>query len=447
MNDAMDIAFSLIGFALTLVMVWLFLYLYNSKFEARFSKGISAICMCGAVFFILFLTVALDKLHASTVVSVLVLGAVLLVYLFLCRKGTAAQKLFWFFISAVFFAVSQTITSVFSAAMYGPRTNYLQLNTSQMLTLTLVGAAIQGVSFILLGQKKRRDVSGSPLQVFILTLIPGLLCFILTVWTDYNTQYPNADGALSMLHFTASAAIAAIAFLVFILYENMLTAFEHNMEQRAIAQKASMIERHNEELMMLYKETGSVRHDMSNHVLTMKALLAGHDYEALEEYLAALSQTVSSTQLPVNTGSRLLDAIVGTKVSLARSAGIKTDMQFNLGGTDIPMAPVDLTSLVSNLLDNAVEACHRIPPGEEAPFIQFKMLRTDGQLLIAVRNAMDGVVRVSGGRYLTRKKGSGHGIGIRQIDSIVERYNGVVERQHSGHVFETLIRIRLPEEP
>ncbi len=93
----------------------------------------------------------------------------------------------------------------------------------------------------------------------------------------------------------------------------------------------------------------------------------------------------------------------------------------------LAMPEEDLVTLLANLLDNALEACDRLsnPNPEMKKIIQFKMVLEDGQLIVSVRNPVDQPVTIKNKTIATSKKNAVyHGIGLSNVDSVIQKYNG-----------------------
>lgn len=110
---------------------------------------------------------------------------------------------------------------------------------------------------------------------------------------------------------------------------------------------------------------------------------------------------------------------------------------------DAPVSGIDLSVLIGNLLDNAMEACMELPQ-EKDRFIRIYIDRIKKQLYISVTNSMKGKAKRLGARFLSRKGGN-HGFGLYRIDSIVAKYGGYVNRQTEEGVFATEITLPLVE--
>ena len=108
---------------------------------------------------------------------------------------------------------------------------------------------------------------------------------------------------------------------------------------------------------------------------------------------------------------------------------------------NINISGVDLSVLIGNLLDNAMEACMQIPE-EKDRFIRIYIDVIKKQLYISVTNSMSGRAKRKGSIFQSDKEGN-HGFGLVRIDSIVEKYQGYINRQTENGVFATEVMLPL----
>ena len=213
------------------------------------------------------------------------------------------------------------------------------------------------------------------------------------------------------------------------------------IDRRIANYQNDLIQKHFEEVQNMYRQTRAWRHDYHNHIQTMKAHLAlGHLHE-LDAYLNELDADLTRVDTVLKTGNVMIDAILNSKISLARSQSIAVDAKA-IVPPQLPVAEVDLSLIIGNMMDNAMEACLKIEDPAER-FIRVYIDILKGQLYIYVMNSVGGQLRRSGLRYLTTKTGAHHGFGLQRIDKVVKKYNGYLERQDEPGVFATEILLPL----
>ena len=198
------------------------------------------------------------------------------------------------------------------------------------------------------------------------------------------------------------------------------------------------------EVENLYSQIRGMRHDLRNHAQTMQAYLKLGQREELEQYLLDLSHSFEQVDNVLRTGNVMADAILNSKLSLAESKGVAVNAKATVPASSIP--DVSLCTILGNLLDNAMEACQRLPKGA-GRFIRVYIAPMKGQLYVNVTNAAPGLAKSESGRFLSAKPGrdrlARHGLGLSQIDRAAKACGGYVNRQQEEGVFSTEVMLPL----
>ena len=213
------------------------------------------------------------------------------------------------------------------------------------------------------------------------------------------------------------------------------------MERRMAAYQQDLMEKHCEEVENMYRQTRGWRHDYRNHIQTMKAYLSMGKYEELAVYLDQLDEDISQVDTVIKTGNVMVDAILNSKISVARARQIAVEAKATVP-QQLSIAEVDLCVILGNLLDNAIEACMRIEE-EGQRFIRIYVDVLQSQLYLYVLNATAGKLKRQGDGYLSTKVSREHGYGLMRMDRVVEKYHGYLDRQDEEGVFATEVLLPL----
>lgn len=215
--------------------------------------------------------------------------------------------------------------------------------------------------------------------------------------------------------------------------------FGRLVDRRIAAFQNDLITKQCAEVENIYRQMRGWRHDYHSHIQTMLALVERP--EQLREYLLALNQDLTGVDSVLKTGNVMVDAILNSKLSLIGARKITVSARATVP-EKLRISDVDLCVVIGNLLDNAMEACLAQEEGAER-FIRVYVGILKKQLYISVTNSTGGIIRKSGGKYLSVKRGPGHGFGLLRVDRIVERYGGYVNRQDEPGVFATEVMLPL----
>ena len=208
---------------------------------------------------------------------------------------------------------------------------------------------------------------------------------------------------------------------------------------RQLAQyQRELVDTHYREVETMYRQVRGWRHDYRNHIQTMKVLAANGDLEGIKAYLDMLDTDLSTVDTVVKTGNAMADAILNSKISLAKSRGIPVDAEAHIP-VKLKMSELDLCCIIGNLFDNAIEASLPLPEVERGIRVYMDMKGT--QLYISFTNFTAGKKLVKSGNLFRTTKGEGHGFGLVRIDAIVERLDGYLSRNSEDGAFTTEILI------
>ncbi len=208
------------------------------------------------------------------------------------------------------------------------------------------------------------------------------------------------------------------------------------IDRRIAAYQRELIEIHYPEVENMYRQMRGWRHDYRSHIQVMKAHAAQGEWEALRAYLDQLEDDLSTVDTVVKTGNPMADAILNSKISLARSRHIQVRSDASVP-VALDISELDLCVILGNLFDNAIEASLALP--EEERLIRVYIDRKGEQLYISFTNfTASGKREKREGRFRSTK-GEGHGFGLVRIDAIVERLGGWLSRNSEEGAFTTEI--------
>lgn len=201
-----------------------------------------------------------------------------------------------------------------------------------------------------------------------------------------------------------------------------------------------LVDKHYSEVETMYRKMRGWRHDYHNHIQVLKAHMELCHYEEAKQYLDMLNADLATVDTVIKTGNVMVDAILNSKLTMIKEKEIQVDATA-IVPQDVPFSGIDLSVLIGNLLDNAMEACVQIQNKEER-FIRIYIDIVKKQLYISVSNSMNGKAKRKGLQYLSTKVGV-HGFGLLRIDRIAAKYGGFINRQNEEGVFATEVMLPL----
>lgn len=204
-----------------------------------------------------------------------------------------------------------------------------------------------------------------------------------------------------------------------------------SLQTKSMAQKESI-----EALSAAYAQQRKLTHDFRAHLDTLSAMLEQQpfDINAIESYIHSLQAAQTNRILLVNTHHSALDALLNQKAFVARNRSI--DVQFRVNDLSaVKIDLVDLTVIISNTLDNAIEACEKLPVQDRQIHVQ--VVLDDNELFYAVRNRSL-PVDVSSDRLpvTTKENSSFHGYGLQNVQTTLAKYHSVYAMDYADGWFE-----------
>lgn len=172
-------------------------------------------------------------------------------------------------------------------------------------------------------------------------------------------------------------------------------------------------------------ELRRIKHDMKNHLLVIKELSSAGKATEVTSYADELLGEIASSETFYRTGNEIVDAIISDKKAKAGKRGISLEVTGNIVGCEIN--PVDLCTIIANLLDNAIEAVSKLyglNTSEKHNVIALDFKKNANFVLITETNYALAKMREENNRFISSKGGSDHGFGIYNIKNAVYRNGG-----------------------
>ena len=174
-------------------------------------------------------------------------------------------------------------------------------------------------------------------------------------------------------------------------------------------------------------------HEYKNQILCIESLIAAKNYDELEEYVSKVSGHLSTELDYIKTNNVIVDAILNSKYREILDKKIVFIFKIN-DLSEIGICDEDIVVILSNLLNNAIEACEKC---NEKKVIKMKFVKEKDNVIISVKNTYDGELVIEDGEIQTSKKQDidEHGIGIKNIIDVISKYQGSYAIQNNENEF------------
>ncbi|MEI6101362.1 MAG: ATP-binding protein, partial [Eubacteriales bacterium] len=177
------------------------------------------------------------------------------------------------------------------------------------------------------------------------------------------------------------------------------------------------------------------------HMDVLQSYLKNKKFEEMEQYLSQMNKEIGPSMQLYFTGNSVADAVLSNKLFLAQNKGVQVNVVAQLPGK-LMISDVQLGSVLSNLLDNAIEAQESVAE----PFINVSIRRDRGMLFMKIENSASGLYHYKDNRLVSTKKGGDHGIGLINTVKIIESVGGVMDIQPEMDRFTVKILLPLTAE-
>lgn len=178
-------------------------------------------------------------------------------------------------------------------------------------------------------------------------------------------------------------------------------------------------------------------HDLKHQIAAIRTRT---EKENFDKYLDRLEDSIIEYGTVVDCGNETINVVLTEKNILCSTCGVKFSYIIDGALFDF-MSEMEIYSLFGNALDNALESCSKVTDPEKR-VISLKAASRGDMVVLHVENCFEQALTMVDGMPQTTKKGSGHGFGLRSIQNIAEKYDGVASVQANGDLFKLTVLMK-----
>lgn len=419
------------------MLVWTLLF--NRRLLPKYSSKLPTIIFMLLGLFIESIPVIWNISYYPTEI---IMTVYCLLYLFLFRQGKVLHKLFWYFLScALLFAIALTSGTIISLVAGTTSEEIFNLTKFPLRALYIVVVNIIKFTLFYLISSSRRKIQSNSKAMTLCLMIP-IISVVSGIWIWTSFLLAESEQLYDNIILLIAGSYLLISLLSFLFYDILEKDAEEKMYLIARQSHYDIMEQYTEQIKETNREIRVWQHDMKQHLNCTNDMLRENDVAGATKYLEKLTDSVKGTYLRISSGNYIADAVLSTKISFAIERGIDFDCKASLP-ENLPIDDVDFCSILSNVLENAIEACERI---SDKPFIRCNVEKIKSQLIIEVENSSDGNYKKNGDVFESVKEKGMHGIGLRHTQSIIEKYEGLCSINAEENIFKILVSIPLKNE-
>lgn len=263
---------------------------------------------------------------------------------------------------------------------------------------------------------------------FITILMIGIVLFVIV-----RTQ--SFDEKISVLIIAVNLGLFVILVALYFMILQLNIAHEKQLEYERIMFNQKNQKKLLEDKEKEYEQSQIIRHDIKNYIYTTIGILQkGNNETAIKYFKTILKEKIETIWEIVDVGDATLNAVINTKFTICRKRGIQCETAF-LGDIEY-MNTVNLGIIMSNLLDNAMEACEKII--NDHPRIVISCSNQKGYMDICIKNTIKNSVLIENPFLKTTKKEKElHGYGLKSIKKILDEEGGMISQYEENGWFIT----------
>lgn len=252
-----------------------------------------------------------------------------------------------------------------------------------------------------------------------------LLCLVIIMAVNMLPEDETSADKYTRLVIISSLTVLFLLIFYFAIHMQEKEETLHELQLNAARTRGQMNLFHS--MQTQYEQQRRFLHDYKNQLNCIQGLLDCGQAKEASEYITRLTGNLRTQFGDINTNHTVVNIILNQKYQTARDKGITMAIVIN-DLSALTMPEEDLVTLLTNLLDNAIEACEKIDNADQSlhKIIQFKMVLEDNQLILSVRNPVSEPVQIRNNTIITSKKDPvWHGIGLSNVDAVVRKYHAV----------------------
>lgn len=264
-------------------------------------------------------------------------------------------------------------------------------------------------------------------------IIFSIIIFIIPVINLFSTMHLIQNiNTEYMIHDVVFLLMSYTIFLFFVVDQII-----HNNKQKQYAlimeERMTMQNKYYKDIEVYNKKVSALKHDMKNHLSMIQGMLMNEEYVQAINYINAYTHSINQIKSIVNSSNPVIDILLNTKATLAQENDIKVNHEL-IVPPYLPLDSIELSILLANLYDNAIEGCLKI---EQNRFIDIHIKQYKNSLYIQFKNSYDGIIMSSEKQLISRKVNrEEHGFGLQNIKEIVKKHQGSMQILHENKIFD-----------
>lgn len=419
-------------------------YLFHLFFQNYFSKrkffADSVLkeksCQIGIV---ILLTIC--NLLGNGDVNILITPALFFLYTVLEFQGKVCYRLLCF---ATVFCILCGCEFLFMLLVRPNASDYK--NSTLVMILMLAIKLLSYILILIMNQVIGKRKKIQDFKIFIMyMIIPAASLFVMII-VFYSGAVHHMAGYVSAFLGCSFAVLFLGNVMSFYAFERYSERLYETMEQNIVIIKQKKDLEYYMQISEIDKKQKELIHNITNQIKMIYVFAKDGNTKAILELTDSIGEEMEKDSRMVYCDNPVLNSLLNEKRREAGKQGIHTDFYVEPGVLLQHVAPMDLISMLGNLLDNAIRAAAETQ-GEKYIKSYVYMKEVGGFCVIKITNPFENIKHTQDGDFATTKKDDGmHGIGLHSVRRIAEKYGGCLMCTTEDKTFETVLLISTDEE-
>lgn len=322
-------------------------------------------------------------------------------------------------------AISAVLYKGFNAFESSPSAYLVIVPTSKLIYFSLM--------IIILKLFAQKENTESYNKYFWLLFIMPLTSIMVLICFRYIAYQMQLTKVMSILWIISCIGLLFANILVFIIYEYSLKNTKELYKLKAIQDREEQDKRYFEIIEQSNKDMRIFSHDIKNHLTQIRNL---ENIEAVQSYIDSIYPNIEKFSFTGISKNKMLDLIISKYVTLCEKKNIKFSVDVKTANLAY-VSDSDLSTLMNNLLDNAVEAAEQADERFIQVYIFSKGSMHDG---LVIKNSCAISPKAENGELKTTKQNKKtHGVGTKSIRKTLKKYDAVYgwKYDENSKIFET----------
>lgn len=281
----------------------------------------------------------------------------------------------------------------------------------------------------------------SKFQTSIFLIMPVSSSVILAIFFDTVVRYLTHMEAIIMGSAVMGCLLVFNILLLLIVYRELANK-ESEYIAKNMQEQLKIQFNHYKQIEEINGETRALKHDMKNHMLCLKALLDNYKNDEAIKYLANITAQIEALNMKINTGDTIIDAVLQQKYKEAQKNEVILEIEGKFIG-ELPLDSIDKCTIIANALDNALEACLKIPDPTKRK-IQVIIEYNKNHIFITIKNSIGEKIKINNNTIKTSKNNKkDHGYGLENIKTSLRDYKSYFSIYYEEDAFVLEIAITI----